>query len=123
EAEKMGPGLTPIYADQAELMVDVETPSGESLPIDDPALMRMLGEGLGEEHRLRLVRSPDRALTDCRPVSLFSLQTAQQIGEELRTEVDKRRFRANIYLDLSSLGGFGEDALVGRTVRVGSKVM
>src|SRR5947207_8838375 len=33
EAEKMAPGLTPLYADQAELIVDVETPSGERLPI------------------------------------------------------------------------------------------
>src|ERR1041385_7333710 len=34
EAEKIGPGVTPMYADRADLMVDVETPSGEVLPID-----------------------------------------------------------------------------------------
>ena len=120
EAEKMGPGLTPLYADQADLMVDVETPLGEVLPIDDPALMRMLGEGVGDKHDLRLARS-DRAMTDCRPVSLFSVQTALQLGEELGTAVDPRRFRANVYLDLTSAGGFGEDALVGRSLRIGSK--
>jgi len=35
--------------------------------------------------------------------------------------LDKRRFRANIYLDLKSGRGFDEDNLVGRTLRVGAK--
>jgi len=35
--------------------------------------------------------------------------------------LDKRRFRANIYLDLKSGRGFDEDRLVGRTLRVGIK--
>src|SRR5947207_6985723 len=29
EAEKLAPGVTPVYAQPAELMVDVETPSSE----------------------------------------------------------------------------------------------
>ena len=79
EAERIAPGLNPIYADAADLMVDVETPSGEILAIDHPTLLRRLGDGIGERHALRLVRS-DRALTDCRPVSLLSVQTVQQLG-------------------------------------------
>jgi uncharacterized protein len=39
----------------------------------------------------------------------------------LGTSLDKRRFRANIYLDLKSGRGFDEDKLVGRTLRVGAK--
>jgi len=60
-------------------------------------------------------------MTDCRPVSLFSIHTARQLGEELGTSLDKHRFRANIYLDLKSGKGFDEDTLVGRTLRVGTK--
>ena len=48
EAEAMGPGLTPVYADLSELMVDVETPAGERLPIDDPGLIDRLREGIRE---------------------------------------------------------------------------
>jgi len=103
-------------------MVDVETPSGEILALDNPALVGMLGAGIGDAHILALVRS-DRAMTDCRPASLFSVQTVQQLGEELGTVVDRRRFRANIYVDLSCAGGFGEDGLVGRALRIGSKGM
>lgn len=122
EAESLAPGVTPLYADPADLVVDVATPSGETLSIDDPALIQMLSQGIGEGHQLTLLRS-ERALTDCRPVSLFSIQTAQALGDELGIGVDKRRFRANIYADLGSSDGFAEDGLVGRTIRVGSKVM
>jgi uncharacterized protein YcbX len=41
----------------------------------------------------------------------------------LGSDVDKRRFRANIYLDLASDKGFDEDKLVGRKLRVGPNVV
>ncbi len=116
EAEKAG--ATPVYADMADLIVDVEAPSGEVLAIDDPGLSHLLGEA----HTLHLTRS-HRAMTDCSPVSLISVQTARQLGEELETEVDLRRFRANVYLDLLSAGGFEEDRWVGRSLRIGSKMV
>lgn len=116
EADKAG--ATPIYADMADLIVDVETPAGEVLAIDDPRLRQLLDE----TEILTLVRS-HRAMTDCRPLSLISLQTAKQLGEELATEIDPRRFRANIYLDLESGGGFEEDRWVGRSLRIGPKAV
>ena len=112
------PGLNPLPADPADLAVEVETPSGEVLAVDDPALALRLTERMGDRHSLYLVRS-ERALTDCRPVSLFSIQTARQLGDEIGAPVDKRRFRANVYLDLGSATGFGEDGFVGRTLRLG----
>lgn len=122
EAEALAPGITPVYAEPADLMVDVQTPDGRSMAIDDPDLLQLLSDGLGDRHQLRLTHSP-RALTDCRPVSLFSTQTARQIGNDLGFTLDKRRFRANIYLDLSSQGGFAEDKFVGHTLRIGDKVV
>jgi hypothetical protein len=62
-------------------------------------------------------------MTDCRPVSIFSLQSAQQLAEETGAPVDKRRFRANVYVDLASAKGFAENELVGRSVRIGSKAV
>jgi uncharacterized protein YcbX len=120
EAEAIGSGLTPVYADLGDHVVDVETPAGEKLAIDDPRLMELLRENIRERHELTLLRS-HRAMTDCRPVSIFSIQTARQLSEELGIDVDKRRFRANLYLDLESGQGFGEDALVGHTLRIGAK--
>jgi uncharacterized protein len=120
EAEKMGAGS--LSADISELMVEVETPDGKTLAIDDPVLIDMLLNDVDAKHQLTLMRS-HRAMTDCRPVSIFSLQSARQLSEETETLVDKRRFRANIYLDLTSQNGFGEDELVGRQVRIGPKVV
>ena len=118
EAERIGPGLTPVYAYLEDLILDVESPSGKVLAIDDPALLEMLGKA---DRRTLTVQRSDRAMTDCRPISLFAVQTARQIGEEIGVDISKRRFRANIYVDLQSAAGFGEDALVGRRLRVGAK--
>src|SRR5437660_10203961 len=120
EAESLS--ANPVSADLADLMVDVETPTGETVAIDDPKLIDMLREGIEEQHHLTLLRS-ERAMTDCRPVSIFSLQSAQQLAEETGTPVDKRRFRANVYVDLASAKGFAENEFVGRSVRIGSKVV
>jgi uncharacterized protein YcbX len=119
EAMSIAPGVTAANAEPDDLMLDVVTPSGAVVAVDDPALREMLGEGLRGENHLTLVRS-DRALTDCRPVSLISLQTIRQVEAELGIPVDKRRFRANVYLDLAADYGFAEDELVGRKLRIGS---
>jgi len=115
-------GATPLSATPTELMIDVETPDGQTLAIDDPALIDTLRAGVDPKHQLTLLRS-DRAITDCSPLSLISVQTAKKLGEEIGSTVDKRRFRANVYLDLPSSDGFAEDDLVGRRLQVGSKVV
>ncbi|MDQ3119338.1 MAG: MOSC domain-containing protein [Verrucomicrobiota bacterium] len=122
EAEKLGSaGANPISAGVSELMIDVETPDGKTFPIDDPALIDHLRVSLDGKHQLTLLRS-DKAITDCRPLSIFAVQTAKKLGDETGVAVDKRRFRANIYLDLISSEGFAEDEFVGRSLRIGSKV-
>jgi len=120
EAESMGAG--PVWADPAELMVDVETPDERTLAIDDPALIDLLRADIDQKHQLTLMRS-ERAMTDCRPVSIFSLQSARQLGEETGTPIDKRRFRANVYVDLTSAQGFAENEFVGKSLRIGPKVV
>jgi len=120
EAESMG--ANPISADPSGLMVDVETPDGRTLAIDDPALITLVRADVDEKHQLTLMRS-ERALTDCRPVSIFSLQSARQLGAETGTPMDKRRFRANVYVDLISAQGFSENEFVGRSVRIGPKAV
>jgi hypothetical protein len=122
EAMSIPPGVTPANAEPNDLTLDVVTPSGAVLAVDDPTLIEMLCEGLHGENHITLVRS-DRALTDCRPVSLISLQTIRQVEAELGMPIDKRRFRANIYLNLASDHGFEEDEIVGRKLRIGSSAV
>jgi uncharacterized protein len=121
EAEKIDPGANPTIADTEEMQLDVVTPSGEVISVEDPQLLKMLAQGLSDDNRLRMVRS-DRALYDCRPVSLISLQTIGQIETELKLPLNKLRFRSNIYFD-SEDSAFAEDNFVGRRLRIGSKAI
>src|SRR2546430_6869823 len=119
EAEKHN--ANPISADASELIVDVETPDGKSFALDDPGLIDNLRSNTDRNHALTLLRS-DKAMTDCRPLSIFAVQTAKKLGEETGVAVDKRRFRANVYVDLTNADGFAEDKFVGRSLRIGSTV-
>jgi uncharacterized protein len=60
-------------------------------------------------------------MTDCRPISIFSVQTVRQLSNEAGIDMDQRRFRANIYNELDSGDPFGEDNFVGRTCQVGAR--
>ncbi|MFL6336811.1 MAG: MOSC domain-containing protein [Pyrinomonadaceae bacterium] len=121
-ASAIAPGVTPANAEPGDLSLDVLTPQGAVVPVDDPALIETLLEGLRGAHDLTLVHS-DRSMTDCRPVSLISRQTVRQIEGELGVTLDKRRFRANVYLDLDGGEGFGEEQWVGRRLRLGPRAV
>ena len=121
-AEAESSGANPISANASELMIEVETPDGKTIAIDDPALIDNLRANIDGKHELKLLRS-DKAITDCRPLSIFAVQSAKKLGEETGTNVDKRRFRANVYVDLTNADGFAEDQFVGKTLRIGSKVV
>jgi MOSC domain-containing protein len=120
DAEGMGPGLTPVYPHPDDLVVDVTLPSGERLAATDPLLVERLAGRGADVSDLSLIRS-DRALTDCRPVSLISHHTIKQIGDEIGLTLDRRRFRANIFADLGSGHGFGEDTYVGKRLQLGAR--
>ena len=122
EAMSIAPGVSPANGEPNDLALDVVTPSGAVVAVDDPTLIKMLGEGIGPNNRLTLVRS-DRAIIDSRPISLISLQTVRQLETELSIHLDKRRFRSNVYLNLAADDGFGEDGLVGRKLRIGSRAV
>jgi uncharacterized protein YcbX len=122
EAQELSPNINPISASATDLMIDVETPDGKTFAIDDPELIDHLRANIDDKHQLTLLRS-EKALTDCRPLSIFAVQSAQRLGEETGVNVDKRRFRANVYLDLASSEGFAENRFVGKSLRIGSNVV
>jgi uncharacterized protein YcbX len=119
EAEKHS--ANPVSANAEELMIDVETPDGKIFAIDDPRLIEDLRGNVDGKHELRLLRS-EKAMTDACPLSIFGVQTAKKLSEETRIAVDKRCFRANVYVDLDE-GAFAEDELVGKSVGIGSRVI
>jgi uncharacterized protein YcbX len=112
----------PVHQAGSRTSLEIETPAGETFSVADPRLLEWLGAGLASGFELTLMRS-ERALTDCSPVSLLSTQTVHQLSDELGSAVDKRCFRANIYLDLENGHGFAEDQFVGHTIRIGPDVV
>ncbi|MEG6510103.1 MOSC domain-containing protein [Methyloligella sp. 2.7D] len=121
DADAIAPGIKPVFADRTAFSVEVTTPDGDTYAIDDPALIEDLKTRLGEgDEELSLLYS-DSAFADCRPISLFSLQTVKQLAEEIEAPVDARQFRANLYADFLSGTGFSENELVGKTLRIGDK--
>jgi uncharacterized protein len=114
---------TPRFRDGLEpATVDVQTPEGETLAIDDPELIARLRAGADEKHQVTLMQS-ERALADAYPVSLIALQTVRRLADEIRMPTDKRQFRANIYVDLPETTGFAENDFVGRSLRIGDLVL
>jgi uncharacterized protein YcbX len=122
DAAKLSPRVNPVSANAPDLMIDVETPDGETLAIDDPKLIKHLRANTAANPELRLRRS-DKAMTDCCPVSIIALQTIRKLADEAGITIDKRRFRANVYLDLISANGFAEDKFVGKSLLIGAKVV
>ena len=99
--------------------VEVERPDGSVVDIEAPVFL----DGLKDKSKGALsLRFTQRSLVDCRPVTLFSLQTVNQLADETGIDVHKLQFRANFYVDWADEGGFYEDELVGRRVTVGDKV-
>lgn len=122
EAQQLSPNINPISATVADLTIDVETPDGKTFAIDDPELIDHLRANVDDKPELALLRS-EKAITDCCPLSIFTVQSARRLGEETGISVDKRRFRANVYLDLGSSEAFAENEFVGKSLRIGSNAV
>ena len=124
QSPKAPPGMLRVSATERRQLLryratphSVQTPENSTLPIDSPQLLADLRARL-ESPSLTLTHATIPQ-TDCRPLSLISLQTIQQLSAELGYPVDPQRFRANLILNAPQTPGFGEDSLVGQTVRIG----
>jgi hypothetical protein len=122
DATKLSPRVNPVSASAGDLMIDVEAPDGNTFAVNDSKLLEHLRASVDTNPELTLRRS-DKAMTDCCPVSLIAVQTIRKIGEEAGVTIDKRRFRANVYLDLGTSDDFAEDKFVGKSLRLGAKVV
>jgi hypothetical protein len=111
-------GIDPIYPDADAFKVSVETPGGATYDdIENPAFIEDLENTTGRSLRLHVTQ---RGQFDARPVSLFSLSAAAKLGEELGMKIDKRRFRANFYVEWDDQDDpFYELSLVGKTLKIG----
>ncbi|MBT5434112.1 MAG: MOSC domain-containing protein [Rhodospirillaceae bacterium] len=112
------PGIDPIYPDADAFKVTVETPEGVIYEdIENSTFIEDLEKITGRSLRVHMTH---RGQFDARPVSLFSLSAAARLGEELGMTMDKRRFRANFYVEWDDPDDpFFEQSLIGKTLKIG----
>lgn len=97
--------------------VEVITPQGWELPWDDPAVARELSEALGRP--AVVVRNPV-GVHDVAPAHVISTASLEAAREWVDgEEIDRRRFGANVILDLEDAAPFAEDAWVGHALELG----
>jgi uncharacterized protein YcbX len=115
----MAPGINPVYPTDAAYDVEVATPEGPVYPIRSVELSADIERRGGSPVTLRF---SERSLCDCRPVSIFANATAGALGEELGISMDRRRFRANFYVDWADGKPYRENDFVGRTLQIGDRL-
>lgn len=97
--------------------VRVVTPDGVEVDLRSPELAAEISEKFGkgsvELMKLKL------GIFDELPISVITLATIAGIGREAGVDLDRRRFRANIYLETQNPEVFHEDAWVGGTLVFG----
>ena len=92
--------------------VEVTTPDGERLPVEDPSLLEHLAQAYGDALEILQVT---RGAHDAMPVSVATTATHAAIDAAHGRPVERARFRTNIVID----SGEREIAWCGRTLVFG----
>lgn len=118
--EGLAPGIYPIYPEPEAFKVAVTSPEGDTADIDSPEFLTKLEATTGRKLK---VHATQRGQHDCRPLSLFSLSAAAALSQETGISVDKRRFRANFYVEWDDPSDpYYEFSLVGKKLKIGEKL-
>lgn len=115
----IAPGVFTDYPDPKAFALSVVTPDGRTHAVDSAELRSELEKKSGQKVNLRF---SDRSHWDCRPVSLFGNASVDALGKELSMKMDRRRFRANFYVDWEGSKPYREDALVGHKLKIGDRL-
>ncbi len=110
----------PPTPDQPEPPVQVRTPEGARREANDSVLCEELAGKM--EHPLFLLKSA-RGIFDCQHISLFSLASVRGLAMEAGCPIDRRQFRANVYLEPSVGGAFQEEAWTNRLMQIGDEAL
>ena len=110
-------GFTARYDDgEAAEGASVTTPSGLELDWDDPGVAEELTVALGRP--VRLVRSAV-GVHDAAPVHIVSTASLAAAADWTGGEIDRRRFRANLVVELDPPEPFAESDWMGATLDFG----
>jgi uncharacterized protein len=100
--------------------LEIRSPDGSVRKVSDPNLCAELMNSAG--HSVFLLRSM-RGIFDCQHVSLFSLATVRGLAEQSQSPIDRRQFRANVYLEPDSGRPFDEEEWTDCLLQIGGDVL
>ena len=119
EFESVAPGIHPLYPERDQFAVEVESPEGQVFDIESPAFNEHMSKRFEVDVRTHL--SAQKSQVDCRPLSLISQQTCDQLSSELDMNMDYRRFRPNFLVNWSNGTGYYENTLIGQRLKIGAR--
>lgn len=98
--------------------ITVVTPDGDVLAVGDDALGRALADALGLDAPAVVDRT-SLAFVDAAPLHILGEPSIAALAQEVGTEVDRRRFRANILVEPTGGEPYTEDTWIGRRLTIG----
>ena len=98
--------------------IDVDTPDGQTLPLESAQLEQTLSSSYGAAVSLLHL---NRETYDCMPVSLMTDATFASIQSSLNEPLDRRRFRLNLVIQTRDIGGEPEKAWLGASLTFGER--
>lgn len=110
----------PPTPDRPEPPVKVRTPEGAVLDAGDSILREELASKAG--YPLFLLKSA-RGIFDCQHISLFSLASVKGLATEAGCPIDRRQFRANVYLEPVSGRPFEEETWTSCVLQIGDEAI
>jgi uncharacterized protein YcbX len=108
-----------VRAQEREGGVLVTFPDGSRCAVECAEAADRLSRLVGQP--VTFARESTVSHFDDGPISLIARASVAAVAEARGVPVDVRRFRANVLLD--GLGAFGEEAWIGRRLRLGTAVL
>jgi uncharacterized protein YcbX len=106
--------------EKPEPPVKVRTPEGDMREANDPALCEELSSKSGQA--MFLLKS-QRGIFDCQHISIFSLASVRALAAEAGCAIDRRQFRANVYMQPASGEAFEEEDWPRGLLQIGDEVL
>src|SRR5260221_8026175 len=110
----------PPAPDRPEPPVEVQTPEGAARDAGDPALCEELASTMG--HSVFLLKS-GRGIFDCEHISVCSLVSVRELSSEAGCSIDRRQFRANVYIQPASGRAFEEETWIRSLMQIGDEAL
>lgn len=112
-------GFGARYTDEAATALEIITPSGDAVAPDDPVIADQLWPLLDGPGQIAYASA---GVHDIAPIHLLTTASLAELGRRVGDEeLDRRRFRANLILEIPDCEPFVESEWVGKGLSIGER--